>query len=58
MTTAPTISGIDLGKHWCHLSGLDARGATMLRKQLHRGHRAERHRRDSSVFALAPQAGE
>ena len=44
--------GIDLGKHWCHLIGLDARGATMLRKQLHRGHRAERHRRDGSVSGL------
>ena len=37
MTTAPTILGIDLGKNWFHLIGLDARGATVLRKKLNRG---------------------
>ncbi len=37
MTTAPTIIGIDLGKNWFHLIGLDARGATVLRKELNRG---------------------
>ena len=34
MTTAPTIVGIDLGKNWFHLIGLDARGATVLRKKI------------------------
>ena len=37
MTTAPTIIGIDLGKNWFHLIGLDARGAMVLRKELNRG---------------------
>ena len=37
MTTAPTILGIDLGKNWFHLIGVDARGATVLRKKLNRG---------------------
>ena len=37
MTKAPTIVGIDLGKNWFHLIGLDARGATVLRKKLNRG---------------------
>ena len=37
MTTAPTIVGIDLGKNWFHLIGIDARGATVLRKKLERG---------------------
>ena len=37
MTTAPTIVGIDLGKNWFHLIGIDARGATVLRKKLNRG---------------------
>ena len=37
MTTAPTIVGIDLGKNWFHLIGMDARGATVLRQKLNRG---------------------
>ena len=37
MTIAPTIIGIDLGKNWFHLIGLDARGAPVLRKKLNRG---------------------
>ncbi len=37
MTTPPTILGIDLGKNWFHLIGLDARGATVLRQKLNRG---------------------
>ena len=36
-TTTPTIIGIDLGKNWFHLVGVDARGATVLRKKLNRG---------------------
>ena len=60
MTTAPTILGIDLGKNWFHLIGLDARGATVLRKKLNRGQLAayaatapERRRGDGSVSRLA-----
>jgi transposase len=41
MTTAPTIIGINLGKHWFHLAGMDERGATVLRKKLNRGQLAE-----------------
>jgi len=41
MTTAPTIVGIDLGKNWFHLVGLDGRGAAVLRKKLNRGQLAE-----------------
>ena len=41
MTTTPTILGIDLGKNWFHLIGLDKRGATVLRKKLNRGQLAE-----------------
>ena len=41
MTTVPTIIGIDLGKNWFHLVGMDARGATVLRKKLNRGQLAE-----------------
>ena len=37
MATTPTILGIDLGKNWFHLIGLDERGATVLRKKLNRG---------------------
>ena len=37
MTTAPTIIGIDLGKNWFHVIGVDERGATVLRKKLNRG---------------------
>ena len=37
MATTPTIIGIDLGKNWFHLIGLDERGATVLRKKLNRG---------------------
>jgi transposase len=36
MTIGPTIVGIDLGKNWFHLIGLDADGATVLRKKLNR----------------------
>lgn len=36
-STTPTIVGIDLGKNWFHLVGVDARGATVLRKKLNRG---------------------
>ena len=36
MTPAPTIVGIDLGKNWFHLIGLDAQGATVVRKRLNR----------------------
>ena len=41
MTNAPTIVGIDLGKNWFHLIGLDARGATVLRRKLNRMQLAE-----------------
>jgi transposase len=36
MTTAPTIVGIDLGKNWFHVIGLDGHGVTVLRKKLNR----------------------
>jgi len=36
MTTVPTIIGIDLGKHWFHVVGLDARGAVVVRRKLNR----------------------
>jgi transposase len=36
MTTGPTIVGIDLGKNWFHLIGLNEQGATVLRKKLNR----------------------
>ncbi len=36
MTTPPTILGIDLGKNWFHLVGLDRQGAAVLRKKLNR----------------------
>ena len=48
MTTAPTILGIDLGKNWFHLVGLDERGATVLRKRLNR-------RQLSAFAATAPR---
>jgi len=41
MTSVPTIVGIDLGKNWFHLIGLDERGATVLRKKLNRVQLAE-----------------
>jgi transposase len=41
MTTEPTIVGIDLGKNWFHLIGLDGRGATVLRRKLNRAQLAE-----------------
>jgi len=41
MTTDPTIIGIDLGKNWFHLIGLDGRGATVLRRKLNRVQLAE-----------------
>src|SRR6516165_8178763 len=36
MTTQPHIIGIDLGKHWFHLIGLDREGAIVLRKKMSR----------------------
>lgn len=41
MTREPTIVGIDLGKNWFHLIGLDDRGATVLRRKLNRLQLAE-----------------
>src|SRR5918995_4824844 len=41
MTTAPTIVGIDLGKNWFHLVGLDGQGTAVLRKKLNRRQLAE-----------------
>ena len=49
MTTAPTILGIDLGKNWFHLIGLDERGATVLLKKLNRGQLA--------AYAATPPRG-
>ena len=34
--TPPAIVGIDLGKNWFHVVGLDEGGATILRKKLNR----------------------
>jgi hypothetical protein len=39
--TPPAIVGIDLGKNWFHLVGLDEGGATILRKKLNRAQLAE-----------------
>ena len=36
MTSEPTIVGVDLDKNWFHLIGLDARGATVLRRTMNR----------------------
>jgi transposase len=36
MTANPTIVGIDLGKNWFHLIGINERGAIVLRKKLNR----------------------
>ena len=36
MTIQPNITGIDLGKNWFHLIGLDRDGAVVLRKRLSR----------------------
>ncbi|MFM9915788.1 MAG: IS110 family transposase [Rhizobacter sp.] len=36
MTNQPHIIGIDLGKHWFHLIGLDREGAVVLRKKMNR----------------------
>jgi hypothetical protein len=36
MTTAPMIIGIDLGKNWFHLIGVDERGGTVLRRKMNR----------------------
>jgi len=64
MTTAPLIIGIDLGKSWFHLVGLDGSGTTILRKETESGaarpfcgHRAEMHRGDRVVpwFAVLGQ---
>ena len=48
MTSEPTIVGIDLGKNWFHLIGLDVRGATVLRRKMNRLQLAE-------YAAAAPQ---
>jgi transposase len=39
--TPPAIVGIDLGKNWFHVVGLDEGGATILRKRLNRAQLAE-----------------
>ena len=39
--TPPTIVGIDLGKNWFHVVGLDEGGAPILRKKLNRVQLAE-----------------
>ena len=39
--TPPAIVGIDLGKNWFHVVGLDEGGATILRKKLNRAQLAE-----------------
>ena len=36
MTQPPHIIGVDLGKHWFHLVGLDRDGAVVLRKKMSR----------------------
>ncbi len=36
MTNQPSITGIDLGKNWFHVIGLDRDGAVVLRKKLNR----------------------
>ena len=41
MTSEPTIVGIDLGKNWFHLIGLDARGAIVVRRKMNRLQLAE-----------------
>jgi len=41
MTTELSIVGIDLGKNWFHLIGLNERGATVLRRKLNRTQLAE-----------------
>lgn len=41
MNTELSIVGIDLGKNWFHLIGLNGRGATVLRKKLNRVQLAE-----------------
>ena len=58
--TQPAIVGIDLGKNWFHLVGLDDAGATVLRKKMNRcAARAVRgdgptvHRRDRVVSGFA-----
>ena len=39
--TQPAIVGIDLGKNWFHVVGLDENGATVLRRKLNRRQLAE-----------------
>jgi transposase len=36
MTIPLNIIGIDLGKNWFHVVGLDAKGTVLLRKKLNR----------------------
>ena len=46
--TQPAIVGIDLGKNWFHLIGVDDTGATVFRKKMNRSQLAH-------VAATAPQ---
>jgi transposase len=39
--TQPAIVGIDLGKNWFHLVGLDAAGAAVFRKKMNRSQLAQ-----------------
>ena len=39
--TQPVIVGIDLGKNWFHLVGLDAAGAAVFRKKMNRAQLAQ-----------------
>ena len=43
-TTLPVIVGIDLGKHWFHLVGLDGRGAQLPTTSHERQDRPKDHR--------------
>ena len=46
--TQPAMIGIDLGKNWFHLVGLDAAGAAVFRKKMNRSQLAQ-------FAATAPQ---
>ena len=39
--TQPAMIGIDLGKNWFHLVGLDAAGAAVFRKKMNRSQLAQ-----------------
>lgn len=41
MTHEATLIGIDLGKNWFHIVGIDAHGKPLLRKKLHRAQLAQ-----------------